>query len=145
MQMTEQEICKEYREAKDPTHQLTILAQLNCCGKEDIVEILMRNNEPLRKRQYKKKDKPAEPKAEETKKAANRENLKNIPVEDLDLGVKADPVDPEISESVILAVKDRIVWVKLRISELEAELATYRDQYKELNEFVNKHTREVKE
>ena len=60
MQMTEQEICKEYREAKDPNHQLTILAQLTTCKTEDIVEILTRNGETLRKRPYQRNAKPEE-------------------------------------------------------------------------------------
>lgn len=50
--MTEYEICKEYRESKNPTQQLKILAQLNCCSEKDILDILKRNNEPLRKRTY---------------------------------------------------------------------------------------------
>lgn len=52
--MTDFEICKSYREAKNPVGQLKILAELNACSQADIEEILKRNNEPLRKRQYKK-------------------------------------------------------------------------------------------
>ena len=55
MQMTEKEICKEYREAKNPNHQIKILAQLNCTSIENVVEILKANNEPLRKRPYNRK------------------------------------------------------------------------------------------
>lgn len=62
--MTDFDICKEYREAKNPTAQLKILAQLNCCSEKDILDILKRNNEPLRKRTYTTKKESTE-KAEE--------------------------------------------------------------------------------
>ncbi|MBR6987521.1 MAG: hypothetical protein IKH82_05575 [Clostridiales bacterium] len=58
--MTEYEICKEYREAKDPTQQIKILAQLNCCSNKDILAILEKNNEPIRKRAYTPKAKKTE-------------------------------------------------------------------------------------
>lgn len=40
MTMTEQEIVKDYREAKDKKTQIGILADLNTCSKQQIVEIL---------------------------------------------------------------------------------------------------------
>lgn len=58
--MTEYDICKEYRESKNPTAQLKILAQLNCCDEKDILKILEDNNEPIRKRMYRPKVKKAE-------------------------------------------------------------------------------------
>lgn len=58
--MTEYEICKEYRESKNPSAQLKILAQLNCCDEKDILKILEDNNEPIRKRVYRPKVKKAE-------------------------------------------------------------------------------------
>lgn len=58
--MTEYEICKEYREAKNPTAQLRILAQLNCCSDKDILAILEKNNEPIRKMGYTPKAKKTE-------------------------------------------------------------------------------------
>lgn len=58
--MTEYEICKSYREAKNPNEQVKILAQLNCCSIDDIYMILAANNEPLRKRKYNRTGKPAE-------------------------------------------------------------------------------------
>ncbi len=58
--MTEYDICKEYRESKNPTAQLKILAQLNCCDEKDILKILEDNNEPIRKRVYRPKVKKTE-------------------------------------------------------------------------------------
>lgn len=40
MMMTEADICKEYREAKDRKAQVGILAELNGCTKEKIAEVL---------------------------------------------------------------------------------------------------------
>lgn len=40
MTMTEEDICKEYREAKDRKAQVGILAELNGCSKEKIAEVL---------------------------------------------------------------------------------------------------------
>jgi len=40
MQMTNEEICREYRQAKDSRHQIQILAELNQCEKEEIIRIL---------------------------------------------------------------------------------------------------------
>ena len=40
MQMTNNEIKRRYKEAKNPKQQIGILADLNCCSKEKIEEIL---------------------------------------------------------------------------------------------------------
>lgn len=40
MQMTESEIVRNYREAKNKREQITILADLNRCEKEDIVSYI---------------------------------------------------------------------------------------------------------
>lgn len=69
--MTDFDICKEYREAKNPSAQLKILAQLNCCSEKDILEILKRNNEPLRKRTYTTKKESAEKAEEKDKEIPN--------------------------------------------------------------------------
>lgn len=43
MQMTDAEICRSYREAKDKRSQVGVLAELNVCSKDLIREILSRN------------------------------------------------------------------------------------------------------
>lgn len=42
MEMTNEEILRSYRQAKDPRNQITVLAELNLCGTAKIVEILIK-------------------------------------------------------------------------------------------------------
>ena len=116
MQMTEQEICKEYREAKDPNHQLTILAQLNTCKTEDIVEILTRNGETLRKRPYQRNAKPEK--------------------------ITVKKKEEDIPACVFMAVKERIDWLEIKIQEMHIGLKDYEDQYKQLNRYLKQHVTE---
>lgn len=48
MNMTEGEICRQYRSAKDRASQLQILADLNCVPRLEIIKILMHNGEQVR-------------------------------------------------------------------------------------------------
>lgn len=45
--MTEGEICRQYRSAKDRASQLQILADLNCAPRLEIIKILMHNGEQV--------------------------------------------------------------------------------------------------
>ena len=47
MTMTPEEICREYRQAKAPTKQIQILADLNGCKKDEIKQILIDGGEKL--------------------------------------------------------------------------------------------------
>ncbi len=47
MEMTEREICREYRAAKDKKRQVGILADCNCTDREEILAILSRGGEKL--------------------------------------------------------------------------------------------------
>ena len=47
MTMTPEEICREYRQAKSPTKQIQILADLNGCKKDEIKRILVDCGEKL--------------------------------------------------------------------------------------------------
>lgn len=47
MYMTPGEICREYNQAKNKREQIVILADQNCCNKEEIMKILIMNGEPL--------------------------------------------------------------------------------------------------
>ena len=40
MTMTKDEIVRDYKAAKTPAKQITVLADLNACSKQEIVEIL---------------------------------------------------------------------------------------------------------
>lgn len=87
MQMTEGEIVRSYKEAKNKSQQVGILAELNCCPKEKIIEILKEAGTPSRElpRQRKKKDLvdtaiAVAKKKEELKMAAVEEkNKKSLP------------------------------------------------------------------
>lgn len=43
MTMSDEEICREYRLAKRPYEQVTIIADMNQCNKEKIMRTLIRN------------------------------------------------------------------------------------------------------
>lgn len=45
--MTNQEICKEFREAKNKKLQIGILADQNLCSKDEIIKTLMKSGEDL--------------------------------------------------------------------------------------------------
>lgn len=45
--MTEAEICREYREAKNQRAQVEILADLNLCSKNEILKVLMVNGQDV--------------------------------------------------------------------------------------------------
>lgn len=48
MQMTDGEICREYRLAKNKREQIRILAELNCTDERSIIDILLRGGEKVR-------------------------------------------------------------------------------------------------
>lgn len=59
MEMSNEEIVRRYKEAKNKQQQITILAELNSVKKEDIKAILKENGVDLRGGDYKSKKKPA--------------------------------------------------------------------------------------
>lgn len=61
MTMTNEEIIRDYREAKSPMKQIGILADMNCCTRKEIVAILAEAGEEIPK-QYQKR-----PKAEKSR------------------------------------------------------------------------------
>lgn len=69
MEMTNEEIVRRYRQAKNKRQQVNILAQLNCCRKDEIISILKQEGItdkqlPRSERSDKGKKKSAEPDAE---------------------------------------------------------------------------------
>ena len=62
MNMTENEIIRQYKEAKDRREQIKILADMNLCGREEIEKILKDNGQRLPGQNPKKKpqNKPLE-------------------------------------------------------------------------------------
>ena len=47
MIMKESEICREFREAKNPKAQVDILADLNVCSKNEILKVLLTNGQDV--------------------------------------------------------------------------------------------------
>lgn len=67
--MTDGEIVAEYKQAKSPMKQISILADQNVCSREEIIEVLRQANVELPKI-YRKEAKPQAEKAPEIPKAA---------------------------------------------------------------------------
>lgn len=81
MTMTNEEIARDYRQAKDGLKQAKILADLNQCSKEKIVEILQEQGVKVDGRllQKGKPKAPARPKAQTPKPAAQDPDPVNHP------------------------------------------------------------------
>lgn len=58
--MNSEQICREYREAKNKKQQIGILADQNLCGKSEIIKILIEAGEDMSCMEPKKKEKPKE-------------------------------------------------------------------------------------
>lgn len=126
--MTDEEICRSYREAKEPNKQIQILADLNACDCENIVEILKANNEPLKKRPYR-----TPKKKEEGTNIPEQPNPPKLPADKLKL--------PELPETVIEAIQRRISQLDMVIADTQKSLERNEETHRELKEFLWMHTR----
>ena len=99
MQMSEAEICKRFKEAKDHRKQVGILADLNCCSRDQIREILLKNGiaPPRYGNRYTK---------------IKEENL---------------PKDIPVPKSVFNTIKDRIDNIDMEIQNLEVRIEYLRE------------------
>ena len=122
MQMTKEEIVKNYKEAKAPSKQISILAQLSCCGTAEIRKIL---NEAGALRKYERKAEPVKSKA--VKKPVTSKNLRTVPVDQLDLTVKADP-EPEPEVKAPISSCNLINLIKSRLEEIKKEIAYHQNK-----------------
>lgn len=50
MIMTDEEICRDYRLAKNKANQITVLADQNQCNRKEIIAVLLENGEKVDKR-----------------------------------------------------------------------------------------------
>lgn len=128
LHMTEAEIVGRYRRAENQSTQVGILAELNCCDKSEIIEVLERNGIELKKRGRKKpvskdKDKKEEP----VKSPAKEESLPAI-------------VRTAITEKMI-AVQEKIDLQKEKISRqqemMDHENETLKGMEQELRTLVD--------
>lgn len=108
MQMTPEEIGSSYRRAVNQNAQITILADLNCCSKEEIINILEEQGYTVRKPKKKaKKEGPAEEK--KTFEPAQLKEVKLLP------------------EAVRRAITREMCETQDLIDEAQAEVRTQRD------------------
>jgi len=86
MEMTIEDICKEYRTSKNRKDQINILAQLNSCRPMEIVEILKNNGEHVDMRWFQ-----------------NNTRKKKIETPEQAMPAPETPERPEIHDPVITA------------------------------------------
>lgn len=123
MYMTPGEICKEYNLAKDKKMQISILADQNCCEKEDIMKILLDNGMDL-PAQKKPAAKPKEAKAGNT--APKEEKAKDEP-----------PGKPQsLPDAVVSALIARLEVIEAEIVAKQAEIAAKEREYKDIAAFM---------
>lgn len=117
MYMSDADICREYKLAKNPKEQILILADENCCKKDDIIRILVENgmDVPTRKKKAAQESKKGE--AEEVSHPA-------AVLQHESCGVVRDMPD---SVRKILIVK---------MEEIENTIAALEKEYKEIANYM---------
>lgn len=90
MNMTENEIVRNYREAKNKREQVTILADFNRCEKEEIVDILLKNG--VDQKELPRKRKPRKKPEEERKAHSATDTVASI------LAQRVMEIDKKLSE-----------------------------------------------
>ena len=113
MQMTNEEIIREYRGAKNKKEQIKILADLNTCDTNTIKEILAAGGEAVA-RPYKRSEKPEEKKAAKTEKQ-------------------------ELPTAVIKSLTMRINELGAAITLQEAKIEELKQERKDIENFLNTH------
>ena len=108
MQMTTDEILRDYRAAKSKQNQIGVLADLNCCKARDIVNILLEAGEHvpgnfLPGERRKKKDVPVA--------AAQTYEPVFDPMESVKKLQRAKKGEPENNTSTEAAYKDILFWL----------------------------------
>lgn len=102
MQMTENEILREYNQAKDKKGQVTILADMNMCEKEDIIKLLLYHGVP---EEELPKPKPAQPKVTRAvKKKADKASIGAEPVK-IEIKPISDPLQGMIDSLTAISEK----------------------------------------
>lgn len=121
MHMTADEIVRSYREAKAPSKQITILAQLNCCSTDDIRNLL---KDAGALKYQRNKTKKAEKKEDDDKGDPGDTVPAAVPAE-AEPAAGAD-IDPAIPEEVKRLIDNRIksINVGIKLHEHEIEMLT---------------------
>ena len=118
MQMTNEEIIRDYKLANNKSSQIAILADLNCCSKEDIKKILQEGGIELQKRTKsapKKKIAPTKP-----VKVQEEDDC----VEELEEIIEEFPEDVEnthLPKSVRIILEERLTVIEDVIRDCQSE------------------------
>ena len=136
MQMSDVEIVRSYREAKDKRSQVGVLAELNACSKDYIREILKRSGIDAPKPGRKSTTEP------EPVKAALTEMAKQA--------VKKEPADPEeVPDELMEIAQDRLKSPQENRENREHEIEVlkhiiedYRKREEKLQAWIEKHKKE---
>lgn len=121
MHMTADEIVRSYREAKAPSKQITILAQLNCCSTDDIRNLL---KDAGALKYQRNKTKKVEEKEDDDKGDPGDTVPAAVPAE-AEPAAGAD-IAPAIPEEVKRLIDNRIksINVGIKLHEHEIEMLT---------------------
>lgn len=115
MEMKPSEILQSYENAQHKTKQISILAELNACSKDEITDILKEMGAELPKRKYQKKEEPAK---EPEKKEWEEPEIKALP-------------EPREQPAVVL--NETVAMILFgRLDEIEARLRILESQKKKL-------------
>ncbi len=123
MQMKASEIVSRFNKAEDKPRQVQILAELNACDKETILEVLRQNGISMEECQPKK-----QPKKNSKKVSAEKDNGSEV----INSGIDKEPNLSEeqreqmdrvlaIPFPVIQACRDRVDFLTSKIAEMEKE------------------------
>ena len=115
MEMKATEILASYKNASSKTKQIGILAELNACTRDDIIEILEQMGESVPKRKYNRKKEPEKTEPEQ-KKEWTEPKLEKAPI-------------PELISNVLLEKMDEL---DRKIMNCEREKKQYESQYLEI-------------
>ena len=126
MEMSNEEIVRRYRQAKNKRSQVNILAQLNCCSKDEIIEVLKQEGItdkqlPRAERSDKGKKKSGEPavEAKETEITAPLEKQETNSQEEEKNKLNSSTVDVNILIIENDELRKQLALIRLENSKLE--------------------------
>ena len=136
MQMTNSEIIGKFKRADDKKNYIKILADLNGCSEEDIIEILRKNDIPESDIPKKRGRKPENKKSDEPSTEQRSESVPDVIDGTIEITAvteseqNQEPEPPEMPEIIRAFIKDEVGRLTREIMGLEKirdELCDYRD------------------
>lgn len=145
MQMTENEIVRNYRAAKNKTEQINILKDLNCCSKEEIIDILKRNGEKMGR--YEPKSKEWIEKVRQAKTNKKTEELE-IEAPEVEVEIKIEEPEPSLTAPAEQASKEPLPEFVLNavhesILKKLGEIEFYKDEIERMSARLEQLEQEV--